>query len=169
MSLPPRGQFEFDLSPEQAKEMKHNTEIKSLKDSSKIQNRMRELREMGFEDVPYEPGIRSSMRIYAESTLLLEESGDADEESAFATLDKHLLSRAEELGKRFKLRPVSPQEMFHLKAEKEASTIISDKTLNEVATVFANNLFVKLGIVPSDEELSKAVALIKVKISSGEW
>jgi hypothetical protein len=84
-----------------------------------INARMRELEAMGLEDIPEYEGISSSVRQYAINSLAMEmakASGDevvtADEDMpVMITFDEQLLSHAEELAARYRLKPMHPDQL----------------------------------------------------------
>jgi hypothetical protein len=76
---------------------------------------MKQLRDMGLEDIPTVEGLSSSMRQYALSSLSMQVNfTDSKERRFFGTLDPHLLRRADELEKRFGMRPVDGRKMLGL-------------------------------------------------------
>lgn len=80
----------------------------------KVRERMTILREMGLEDIPTYQGVSSSMRQYALTTLGAEMTGELnkDQPTVFMTLDASMLAKADELEKRFGIRPVHAFEML---------------------------------------------------------
>jgi hypothetical protein len=94
------------LTPRQAEIVKNALEVVtprliSAPPPTRMGQRLAELREMGFADLPVEPGISSSLRCYAQATL------DISAPCVFlATGDPELLKRADEL-ERFGVRPIT--------------------------------------------------------------
>jgi hypothetical protein len=85
-----------------------------------IEARMRELEEMGLEDIPEYEGISSSVRQYAINSLAMEmakaagdevAAGDDEEMPVMITFDEQLLSHAEELAARYGLKPMHPDQL----------------------------------------------------------
>jgi hypothetical protein len=85
-----------------------------------IEARMRDLEEMGLEDIPEYEGISSSVRQYAINSLAVEIAKAAGDEIAasneeeipvMVTFDEQLLAHSDELAERFGLRPMHPDQL----------------------------------------------------------
>lgn len=143
----------------------------------RFQARMRELRDMGFEDIPWTPGVRSSMRVYAEGTLIFDDARAEgkikdNEPEVFVTRDKALLERADELEKRFRLRPITPDEMADIrhKLGEDANVVVSEKTVNDVSAEIARDACRAMGIDPEkipSGMFDQMVARVKTKMTEG--
>lgn len=128
------------------------TEIHDAPDPALVQARMAELRLMGFHDVPWESGVRSSMRVFAEATIISEQSKDEqNEESKFCTLNVALLERADELAKRFNIRPVGPETIRDALKDPKSKISITSKTLRETATKMVEHLADMMGLEMTPE------------------
>jgi hypothetical protein len=134
-SHPSKEDFPVEVAREMLKANKETKIIDPITDG-RMAERMSELREMGLEDIPSAVGLRSSMRVYAEATFAFTTEKPDEEMTtppAFVTLDKALLSRADELEKRYSVRPMLPDEAM-TKAKSTGEKIkfrVTRATLND--------------------------------------
>jgi hypothetical protein len=136
--------------------------VAGVDDPVRLGKRISELRDMGFWDVPSIPGARSSVRVYAEATLLFEDGlldkpdgpYKPDEPCIFVTLNKVMLARADELHARFKVLPLGPQDAAkRMQNDKDCRISLTETTLNEAAEFMYRQLCADLGV----SELSSVV------------
>jgi hypothetical protein len=129
-----------------------------------MQVRMAELRAMGLEDIPYRAGVRSSMRVYAEASILVEDEEKNEDGSphVFGTLDAELIKHADSLEQRYNLRPCGIEESKErLKGRKDATPMTSARTIQEAAKAVLDDLLQQESLTLSSEEYE--IALEKTK------
>ena len=118
---------------EQMREFFENTTKLPLPPAEKVQERMRELRDMGLEDIPEFKGMSSSMRQYAWTTIgreMLIEGGDEkvkNDPAAFLTSNKQMLGIAEALKARYDIAVLNASDYLSALAEKEGKTELSEQ------------------------------------------